>query len=60
MQQFVSTKDYQTVWKLKTIMSQDGNEIILEKNCNGYFTNMSGVIEGNMAFVISSWDNSDR
>jgi hypothetical protein len=38
-------------------MSQNGRELTLEKGCDGYFTAMSGVIEGNMGFIVSSWDN---
>ena len=57
--EFISTTDYQDLWKLRTILTQGNNEIVMEARCEDYLSDMSVPIEGNMAFVMSSWDNTD-
>lgn len=57
--EFVSTTDYKTLWKLRTTLSQNGSEIVLEKDCRDYMRGLSDTIEGSMGIVLSSWDNTD-
>lgn len=56
--EFISTSDYQELWALRSTMSQDGNEIVLESSCPEYLASMSAAIEGGMGFVLSAWDNT--
>jgi hypothetical protein len=57
--EFVSTTDYQTFWKLRTILSQNGSEIVMEADCRDYLTPLSDPMGGyGMGFVLSSWDNT--
>ena len=56
--EFVSTTDYQTFWKLRTILSQNGSEIVMEADCRDYLKSLSDPIEGGMGLVLSSWDNT--
>lgn len=57
--EFVSTKDYKSLWKLRTILSQGGNKIDFEADCREYLDPLNGPIEGSMGIVLSSWDNRD-
>lgn len=59
MNEFVSTTNYQTFWKLRTTLTQGGNKIILENDCRDYMGALSTTIEGQMGIVFSSWDNTD-
>ena len=55
--EFLSTSSYASLWGLRTKMTQNGNEILLETNCDGYINSLGGPIEGGMGLVLSSWDN---
>lgn len=57
--EYVSTEDYATFWKLRTIISQEGREIVMEKDCRDYLVGLQAPISGEMSFVFSSWDNLD-
>jgi hypothetical protein len=57
--EFVSTKDYKTLWKLRTTLSQGGEEIDFEADCRDYLGALNRPIEGGMGIVLSSWDNRD-
>ena len=56
--EFVADADYTSLWKLRTTVSQDGNEIVMEADCGDYLKSFDNIIEGEMGFVFSSWDNS--
>ena len=57
--EFLSTSDYQTLWGLRTTISQGENVITVEKDCRGYIEDISQHIEGNFALVFSQWSNED-
>lgn len=58
LNEFISTKDYSKLWKLKTTLKQDGREIEMEADCRDYLDALYEPIEGGMGFVFSNWDNS--
>ena len=58
--EFISTSNYLDFWKLRTRISQGGQEIVMEAPCQDYLKSLNGDIEGGMGFVISSWDNTDN
>ena len=55
--EFLSTVNYQSLWGMRTTLSQDGNEIVLEADCQDYIEALNAKIEGSMGFVASAWDN---
>lgn len=56
--EFVSTENYQDLWKLRTTLRQAGNEMIMEADCEGYLDVFDSDIQGKMSFVFSTWDNT--
>ena len=56
---FISTRDYQTLWKMRTTLTQNGREIMMEAECQDYLPDMSVTIEGKMGLAVSTWDNRD-
>jgi len=56
--EFVSTSDYTTFWKLRTTLTQNGKKIVLESDCQDYLVALNDRIEGKMGIVAASWDNS--
>ena len=57
--EFVSDADYVTLWKLRTTLTQGGDEIVMEADCGDEYLNaLTNSIEGEMGFIFSSWDNS--
>ena len=60
MTEFVSTKDYKNLWKIRTTLKQDADVLEMEAVCpENYLSPLDYTIEGNMGFVVSSWDNRD-
>lgn len=57
--QFVSTADYSDLWMLRTTLTQDSNEIVMEADCTDYLNEFDADIEGNMTFVFATWDNRE-
>jgi hypothetical protein len=57
--EFVASPDYSKLHKLRTRLTQGENEIVMEASCPEYLEHMGYYLNGNMAFVISSWDNRD-
>ena len=57
--EFISDEDYVDLWRMRTRITQGNNEIVMEAGCIDYLKNLSENIEGEMGFVISSWDNTD-
>lgn len=57
--EYVSTTDYANFWKLRTIISQDDRQIVMEKDCRDYLVGLQSPISGDMSIVFSSWDNLD-
>ena len=56
--EFVSTKDYKQLWKLRTTLTQGNGMIEMEADCrDGYLSPFDVAIEGRMGFVVSNWDN---
>lgn len=56
--EFVSTDDYETFWKLRTTLTQDNNEIMMEADCRDYLSGLNDSIEGDMSFIFANWDNT--
>ena len=57
--EFVSDAAYVTLWKLRTTLTQGGNELMMEADCgDDYLNDLTNTIEGEMGFIFSSWDNS--
>lgn len=57
--EFISDKSYATLHKIRTRITQSGNEIVMEASCEDYLTALNDDIEGGMGFILSSWDNTD-
>lgn len=57
--EFLSTLDYQTLWGLRTTISQNGNTITMQKDCRGYIDDLNFDIEGHMSLVFTQWSNED-
>lgn len=57
--EFVSTTDYQTLWKLRTRISQGGSEMVMEADCRDYLQGLSINIEGGMGIAIANYANLD-
>jgi hypothetical protein len=57
--EFLSKDSYSTLWGIRTRITQDDNEIMMQANCEDYIASLSGDIEGGMGFVFSAWDNRD-
>jgi len=55
--EYVSTTDYANFWKLRTIISQEDRQIVMEKDCREYLVGLQAPISGEMSIVFSSWDN---
>jgi hypothetical protein len=55
--EFISTKNYENLWKVRTVMNQGESEMILEADCRNYINQLNNDIEGGMGIVFSSWDN---
>lgn len=53
--EFVSTPDFRTLWKLRTTLSQGTQAIVMESDCQDYLVGLNGPIEGYMNIVFSSW-----
>lgn len=57
--EFISDNDYKTFWKLRTTLSQNGQDLVMENDCREYLTGLNEAINGEMGIVLSSWDNRD-
>ena len=57
--EFISDASYATLHKIRTRLTQSGNEIVMEASCEDYLAALNDDIEGGMGFVLSSWDNTD-
>jgi len=53
--EFVSTSDYESFWKLRTTLSQNGVDIVMEKDCGDYLVGLNNPIAEGMSIVFSSW-----
>jgi len=56
--EFISTEDYKTFWKIKTTLTQGSNMIVLENDCSEYLSALNDPIEGGMGIAFANWDNS--
>ena len=57
--EFISTTDYTTLWKLRTRISQGGSEMVMEADCRDYLQGLSVEIEGGMGIAIANYANLD-
>jgi len=57
--EFISDRSYKTFWKLRTTLSQSGNQIIMEADCRDYLVGLNDQIEGSMGIIFSNWDNTE-
>ena len=57
--EFVSNPSYSDLHKIRTRLTQNGQEIVMEASCAEYLQDINVDIEGGMGFIISSWDNTD-
>lgn len=58
--EFVSTSDYEKFWKLRTTLSQNGIDIVMEKDCGDYLVGLNSPISQGMSVVFSSWKDATR
>jgi len=58
---FVTENDYSELWKIRTTITQDENKepIVMEAECKDYLEPLNYDLQGQMAVVISNWDNTD-
>jgi len=56
--EFVSD-DNDSLWKLRTTLTQNDNKIMMEADCGDYLKPFDNIIEAQMGFVFTSWDNRD-
>lgn len=55
--EFIADTGYTALWAIRTRVTQDGNEIVLQADCSDYISMLSDPVEGNMGYVLSAWDN---
>lgn len=44
-------------WKLKTTLTQNDQDIVLEADCRGYLNYLRWPLKGRMGFIFSNWEN---
>ena len=57
--EFLSNEAQTTLTGLRTTLTQNGSELVLEANCEGEIEGLNDVLDGKMAVIISNWDNRD-
>ena len=58
--EFLSKNDYNDLWGIRTWLIQEERYMSMEADCGDYMGALNILIEGEMGFIVSSWDNRDE
>lgn len=53
--EFISDADQTKLMKLRTTLAQGTKSMVMEAECEEYLSSMSGLLKGEMGFILSSW-----
>ena len=56
--EFVTTSDYSEFWKLRTRITQDGREMMMEADCRNSLRYLTSDLSGGLGLIFSNWDNT--